>query len=103
MDIETYITLIQEFQMFKNLYFDEEYLNIFTFISKPSMRIEKNNLIFKSHNKTNNISLNKFKKKQIDDLYNKYKELFQKKNLSNDKTKMLEILKNEILFFKDIE
>ncbi len=67
------------------------------------MRIEKNNLIFKSHNKTNNISLNKFKKKQIDDLYNKYKELFQKKNLSNDKTKMLEILKNEILFFKDIE
>ena len=46
MDIVTYIKTIQEFELLKEILFNENYLKLFEFISKPTIKIIHDDIIF---------------------------------------------------------
>ena len=96
MDIETYISVIQEFELLKELLFQQEYLNILRFISKPLLKIEKEKFVFARHIKDK--MFQKYQENEIDDLISKYKELCTETKLSDEKVKMIKFLKKEINF-----
>lgn len=98
-DIETYISSIQEFELLKELFFEENYLNIVRFLSKPLLRIENENLIFSNHIKDK--VFNKFQKSEIDNIFYNYKKLLLQTQLSEQNSKLIKFLEKEISFLKE--
>ena len=101
MDIHTYIRTVQEFELLKDIFFDKKSLTLFHFLSKCSVKIINNNLVFLRHFEKELKSNSIFKEIEIDKLYYSYqKMLFDKSNLDKEKLKLLDFLKNEINFLE---
>ena len=101
MDIVTYIKTIQEFELLKDIFFDKKSLTLFHFLSKCSVKIINNNLVFLRHFENELKSNSIFKEIEIDKLYYSYqKMIFDKSNLGKEKLKLLDFLKNEINFLE---
>ena len=101
MDIHTYIRTVQEFELLKDIFFDKKSLTLFHFLSKCSVKIINNNLVFLRHFEKELKSNSIFKEIEIDKLYYSYqKMIFDKSNLGKEKLKLLDFLKNEINFLE---
>ena len=101
MDIHTYIRTVQEFELLKDIFFDKKSLTLFHFLSKCSVKIINNNLVFLRHFENELKSNSIFKEIEIDKLYYSYqKMIFDKNNLGKEKLKLLDFLKNEINFLE---
>ena len=101
MDIHTYIRTVQEFELLKDIFFDKKSLTLFHFLSKCSVKIINNNLVFLRHFEKELKSNSIFKEIEIDKLYYSYqKMIFDKNNLGKEKLKLLDFLKNEINFLE---
>ena len=101
MDIHTYIRTVQEFELLKDIFFDKKSLTLFHFLSKCSVKIINNNLVFLRHFENELKSNSIFKEIEIDKLYYSYqKMIFDKSNLGKEKLKLLDFLKNEINFLE---
>ena len=99
MDIITYISTVQESQLLKKLIFDIDSLTIFDFVCKPIMKVKNNNFIFSDN--FNMSSVKKVNEKEIDNLYSIYININNKKNLPNEKMKLLNFFQNDILFLEE--
>ena len=89
---------MQEIDLFKYCLFDNEQLTILDYLSKPPFRIEKNkNNIYKYEDfeKTQK-TLNSFEKNDIDNIYNSYNKIINKKNLSIRDLKLIKFMNAEI-------
>ena len=98
MDIITYISTVQESQLLKKLIFDID-STIFDFVCKPIMKVKNNNFIFSDN--FNMSSVKKVNEKEIDNLYSIYININNKKNLPNEKMKLLNFFQNDILFLEE--
>ena len=99
MDIITYISTVQELQLLKKLIFDTNSLIIFDFVCKPIMKVKNNNFVF-----SNNFYISSVKKvneKEIDNLYINYININNQKNLPNERKKLMNFFKNDILFIEE--
>jgi hypothetical protein len=102
LDIQTYIKTIQEFELLKEILFDKTTLILFQFLSKTSLKIFKDHIVFnqsfiKDYFLEKNINEN-----EIDKLYLIYQKLIsEKEDLTKEKLKLIDFLKNEINFFND--
>ena len=103
MDIYTYIKIVQEFELLKDLLFDKKSIILFNFLSKTSMKIINNNhFIFSQRFEREFQSIKLMNDFEIDKIYYYYqKMLLDKNNLSKEELKLLEFFKNEINFLKD--
>jgi len=103
MDIYTYIKIVQEFELLKDLLFDKKSIILFNFLSKTSMKIINNNhFIFSQRFEREFQSIKLMNEFEIDKIYYYYqKMLLDKNNLSKEELKLLEFFKNEINFLKD--
>ena len=97
MDIITYLKIIQEFELLKEILFNEKYLKLFEFVSKPSLKIKKDELIFCQNYESEFIPFKKIDKKEIDELYLNYKKIL-KQEKSIEKLKLVNLFKQEINF-----
>ena len=101
MDIHTYIRTVQEFELLKDIFFDKKSLTLFHFLSKCSVKIVNNKLVFLRHFENELKSGSIIKEMEIDKLYYSYqKMIFDKNNLGQEKLKLLDFLKNEINFLE---
>jgi hypothetical protein len=101
MDIHTYIRTVQEFELLKDIFFDKKSLTLFHFLSKCSVKNVNNKLVFLRHFENELKSGSIIKEMEIDKLYYSYqKMIFDKNNLSKEKLKLLDFLKNEINFLE---
>ena len=99
MDIITYIKTVQEFELLKEMLFNENFLRLFQFVSKPTMKILNNDFVFCHHFERENIPFKIIGKKEIDVLYTNYKEILQEQ-LTKEKLKLLNLIKGEINFLE---
>ena len=100
MDIITYIKTVQEFELLKEMLFNENFLRLFQFVSKPTMKILIDDFVFCHHFEREYIPFKKIGKNEIDCLYTNYKEvLLQEK--STEKLKLLNFIKGEIEFLEN--
>ena len=97
MDIITYVKTIQEFELLKEVLFDENTLRLFQFISKPTMKIINNDFICRHHFLKGYIPFKNIGKNEIDELYQNYKEVL-KDEKSMEKLKLLSFIKGEVNF-----
>ena len=97
MDIITYVKTIQEFELLKEMIFNESTLRLFQFVSKPTMKIMEDNFIFCHHFLKDYIPFRNIGKEEIDELYKNYKEVLQEEK-SEEKLKLLSFIKGEINF-----
>ncbi len=99
MDIITYIKTVQEFELLKEMLFNENFLRLFQFVSKPTMKILNNDFVFCHHFEREYIPFKIIRKKEIDNLYSNYKEVLLQEN-STEKLKLLSFIKGEIEFLE---
>jgi hypothetical protein len=100
MDIITYIKTVQEFELLKEMLFNENFLRLFQFVSKPTMKILIDDFVFCHHFEREYIPFKKIGKNEIDSLYTNYKEvLLQEKSI--EKLKLLNFIKGEIEFLEN--
>ncbi len=97
MDIITYVKTIQEFELLKEVLFDENTLRLFQFISKPTMKIINDDFIYCHHFLKEYTPFKNIRKKEIDELYNNYKEVLQNEK-SMEQLKLLSFIKGEVNF-----
>ena len=97
MDIVTYIKTIQEFELLKEILFDENYLKLFQFISKPTIKIIHDDIVFCQNFQSELISFKDIDKKEIDELYLNYKKII-KQEKTTERLKLVNILKQELNF-----
>ena len=77
MDIVTYIKTIQEFELLKEMLFNENFLRLFQFVCKPTMKILNDECMFCHHFEREYIPFKQIGKEEIDNLYLNYKEVLQ--------------------------
>jgi len=99
MDIVTYIKTIQEFELLKEMLFNENFLRLFQFVCKPTMKILNDDFVFCYHFEREYIPFKKIGKEEIDNLYLNYKEVLQQEK-SIEKLKLLNFIKTEIEFLE---
>ena len=80
MDIITYIKTVQEFELLKEMLFNENFLRLFQFVSRPTMKILNNDFVFCHHFEREYIPFKIIRKKEIDNLYSNYKEVLLQEN-----------------------
>ena len=97
MDIITYVKTIQEFELLKEVLFDENTLRLFQFISKPTMKIVNNDFLCCHHFLKEYIPFKNIGKNEIDQLYQNYKEVLQE-GKSMEQLKLLSFIKGEVNF-----
>ena len=95
----TYIKTVQEFELLKEILFNENYLRLFQFVCKPTMKILSDKFMFCHHFEREYVPFKKIGKEEIDSLYLNYKEILQEEN-SKEKLKILNFLKGEIDFLE---
>ena len=100
MDIITYIKTVQEFELLKEMLFNENFLRLFQFVSKPTMKILNNDFVFCHHFEREYIPFKIIRKKEIDNLYSNYKEVLLQDN-STEKIKLLSFIKGEVEFLEN--
>ena len=99
MDIITYIKTVQEFELLKEMLFNENFLRLFQFVSKPTMKILNDDFVFCHHFEREYIPFKTIGKNEIDSLYTNYKEvLLQEKSI--EKLRLLNFIKGEIEFLE---
>jgi hypothetical protein len=69
MDIVTYIKTIQEFELLKEMLFNENFLRLFQFVCKPTMKILNDECMFCHHFEREYIPFKQIGKEEIDNLY----------------------------------
>ena len=99
MDIVTYIKTIQEFELLKEMLFNENFLRLFQFVCKPTMKILNDKCMFCHHFEREYIPFKQIGKEEIDNLYLNYKEVLQQEK-SIEKLKILNFIKTEIEFLE---
>ena len=99
MDIVTYIKTVQEFELLKEMLFNENYLRLFQFVCKPTMKILNDNFVFCHHFEREYCPFKKIGKVEIDSLYLNYKQVLQQEK-SIEKLKILNFIKGEIDFLQ---
>ena len=99
MDIVTYIKTIQEFELLKEMLFNENFLRLFQFVCKPTMKILNDECMFCHHFEREYIPFKQIGKEEIDNLYLNYKEVLQQEK-SIEKLKILNFIKTEIEFLE---
>ena len=99
MDIVTYIKTVQEFELLKEILFNENYLRLFQFVCKPTMKILNDECMFCHHFEREYIPFKKIGKVEIDSLYLNYKQVLQQEK-SIEKLKILNFMKGEIDFLE---
>ena len=99
MDIDTYIKTVQEFELLKEILFNENYLRLFQFVCKPTMKILNDECMFCHHFEREYIPFKKIGKEEIDSLYLNYKDVLQQEK-SIEKLKILNFIKTEIEFLE---
>ena len=99
MDIITYVKTIQEFELLKEMFFNENNLRIFQFASKPTMKIMDEDFIFCHHFVKEYKPFRKIGKNEIDQLYDNYKEIL-KSERTFENLKLLNFIKTEIKFLQ---
>ena len=99
MDIVTYIKTIQEFELLKEMLFNENFLRLFQFVCKPTMKILNDDFVFCYHFEREYIPFKTIGKEEIDNLYLNYKEVLQQEK-SIEKLKLLNFIKTEIEFLE---
>ena len=100
MDIVTYIKTVQEFELLKEMLFNENFLRLFQFVCKPTMKILNDECMFCHHFEREYIPFKQIGKEEIDNLYLNYKEVLQQEK-SIEKLKILNFIKNEIDFLEN--
>jgi len=101
MDIVTYIKTIQEFELLKDMLLDKKSLKLFQFLSKSAIKIVNDRFVFCHRFGKEFVPYKKMNEYEIDKLYLCYqKMLLDKANLSKDKQKLINFLKNEINFLE---
>ena len=99
MDIITYVKTIQEFELLKEMFFNENTLRIFQFASKPTMKTMDGDFIFCHHFVKEYKPFKRIEKKEIDQLYQNYKEILQSER-TFENLKLLNFIKSEIKFLQ---
>ena len=97
MDIVTYIKTIQEFELLKKILFNENYLKVFQFISKPTIKVIHDDMIFCHKYESELSSFKNIDKKEIDELYLNFKKIL-KEEKTTEKLKLVNLLKQELNF-----
>jgi hypothetical protein len=97
MDIVTYIKTIQEFELLKEILFNENYLKVFQFISKPTIKVIHDDMIFCHNYESELSSFKNIDKKEIDELYLNFKKIL-KEEKTTEKLKLVNLLKQELNF-----
>ena len=100
MDIITYVKTIQEFELLKEIIFDDYNLKLFQFAAKPTMKNLNGDFIFyhffeKELNTFQNIGI-----KEIDDLYYNYKEILKQERTFQN-LKLLNVIKGDVKFLQN--
>ena len=99
MDIITYVKTIQEFELLKEMFFNENTLRIFQFASKPTMKTMDGDFIFCDNFVKEYKPFRRIEKKEIDQLYQNYKEILQSER-TFENLKLLNFIKTEIKFLQ---
>ncbi len=101
MDIITYIKTIQEFELLKDMLLDKKSLKLFQFLSKSAMKIDHDRFVFCHRFGKEFVPYKQMNEYEIDKLYSVYqKMILDKANLSKEKLKLINFLKNEISFLE---
>ena len=101
LDIFTYVKKMQEIDLLKYCLFDEEQLNLFEFLSKPPYKfteIDNYNIYKEFEDKQTKIGV--LGKREINNLFNSYKKIRDKKNLTFEDLKLLRLVKADVDFLE---
>ena len=101
LDIFTYVKKMQEIDLLKYCLFDEEQLNLFEFLSKPPYKfteIDNYNIYKEFEDKQTKIGV--LGKREINNLFNSYKKIRDKKNLTFEDLKLLRLVKADVEFLE---
>ena len=102
LDIQTYIKTVQEIELLKEILFDKASLILFQFLSKASLKILNEHIVFNQKFIKEFEQEKKIDENEIDKLYLIYqKMLSEKEDLTKEKLKLIDFLKNEINFFNE--
>ena len=99
MDIFNFIKKMQEIDLLKYCLFDKDQIMLFDFTSKTPFKIgnDGQEIIFREREK---IMINKknFEKDDLDDIFNSYRIIRIKDELSYEDIKLMELVKSEVEF-----
>ena len=101
LDIFTYVKKMQEIDLLKYCLFDEEQLNLFEFLSKPPYKfteIDNYNIYKEFEDKQTKLGV--LGKHEINNLFNSYKKIRDKKNLTFEDLKLLRLVKADVEFLE---
>ena len=99
MDIFNFIKKMQEIDLLKYCLFDKDQITLFDFTSKTPFKIDDNGqeVLYRTREK---IMINKknFQKNDLDDIFNSYRIIRIKDELSFEDLKLLELVRSEVAF-----
>jgi hypothetical protein len=99
MDIFNFIKKMQEIDLLKYCLFDKDQITLFDFTSKTPFKIDDNGqeVLYRTREK---IMINKknFQKDDLDDIFNSYRIIRIKDELSFEDLKLLELVRSEVAF-----
>ena len=96
LDIYTYIKKMQEIDLLKYCLFDQNQLKLFKYLSTPPVKLSEKNIGIYQEFEEQQINYSKIEKQKIDDLYNTYKEMAKKKDITFEDIKLMRLVNAEL-------
>ena len=96
LDIYTYIKKMQEIDLIKYCLFDHNQLKLFKYLSTPPVKLSEKNIGIYREFEEHQTNYTKIDKTEIDDLYNSYKEIAKKKDITFEDIKLMRLVNAEL-------
>jgi len=96
LDIYTYIKKMQEIDLIKYCLFDDDQLKLFRYLSTPPVKLSEKNIGIYQEFEKQQINYSKMEKKEIDEIYNSYKQMAKKKDITFEDIKLMRLVNAEI-------
>ena len=96
LDIYTYIKKMQEIDLIKYCLFDENQLKLFKYLSTPPVKLSEKNIGIYQEFEEHQVNYSKIEKKEIDEIYNSYKQMAVKKDITFEDIKLMRLVNAEI-------
>ena len=96
LDIYTYIKKMQEIDLIKYCLFDDDQLKLFKYLSTPPVKLSEKNIGIYQEFEKQQINYSKMEKKEIDEIYNSYKQMAKKKDITFEDIKLMRLVNAEI-------
>ena len=87
---------MQEIDLLKYCLFDQNQLKLFKYLSTPPVKLSEKNIGIYQEFEEQQINYSKIEKQEIDDLYNTYKEMAKKKDITFEDIKLMRLVNAEL-------